>query len=70
MEKIKGLVKSFNSVKGYGFVDDLEGNDCFFHYQSLNIEGYKTVKPGTSVLFVKENTEKGLRATDIDIVTE
>ena len=68
--KLKGIVKSFNSTKGYGFIDDLEGNDCFFHYHSLNIDGYKTIAPGTTVSFVKEASEKGYRATDIDIIPE
>ncbi len=70
MEKIAGVVKTFNSVKGFGFIDDGEGHDCFFHYSSLNIDGFKTIKPGTKVLFEKNETEKGFRAVNIDIVKD
>lgn len=68
MEKIQGTVKTFNSTKGYGFIVGNDGNSYFFHYSSLNVEGYKTIKVGAKVSFSKNSTEKGLRAEDISIV--
>ena len=44
MEKLNGKVKSFNKSKGYGFIIDENGNEYFFHFSSLNMEGFKTVK--------------------------
>ena len=41
-----GTVKNFNSVKGFGFITDEENKDYFFHFSSINMEGYKTIKPG------------------------
>lgn len=67
MAELNGKVKNFNSVKGFGFITDEEGKDYFFHFSSLNMEGYKTVKPGALVTFEPTNGEKGLRAVNITI---
>ncbi len=68
MGKIEGKVKSFNQTKGYGFVVDENNAEYFFHFSSLNMEGYKTIEAGAKVMFEKLEGEKGLRATNIDIV--
>lgn len=68
MKKVLGAVKSFNNAKGYGFIVDEENNDCFFYFSSLNMDGFKTVKAGQKVKFVKTETEKGFRAEDVDII--
>lgn len=60
-----GVVKNFNSSKGYGFITDEEGKDYFFHFSSLNMEGYKQIKPNTQVTFEPTTGEKGLRAINI-----
>lgn len=31
MEKLKGRIKRFHQVKGYGFITDEKGRDLFFH---------------------------------------
>ncbi|MCI5542876.1 MAG: cold shock domain-containing protein [Candidatus Onthovivens sp.] len=60
-----GTVKNFNSVKGFGFITDEENKDYFFHFSSINMEGYKTIKPGAKVTFEPTEGDKGLRAVNI-----
>lgn len=60
-----GTVKRFNSKKGFGFVTDENGTDFFFHYSSLVMEGFKTIKAGTKVEFETKSTDKGLQAISI-----
>lgn len=38
----KGIVKWFNSQKGYGFITS-EGKDIFVHYTGIEAEGYKSL---------------------------
>ena len=66
---MKGRVKWFNNVKGYGFIeyDDLE--DIFVHYSAIIKDGYKTLKEGTMVNFKLIETSKGLQAIEVQEAT-
>ncbi len=68
MEKLNGKVKSFNKIKGYGFINGDDGNEYFFHFSSLNMEGFKTVNVEDKVAFEPQDGEKGKRALNIDII--
>lgn len=70
MAKITGKVKKFSKEKGFGFIQGEDGKDYFFYYTALNMKGFKTVDPDQEVQFEVEETEKGLRAADIDIINK
>lgn len=63
-----GIVKSFNPVKGYGFIsctDDLD-RDVYVHYTQIIMEGKRTLEVGDNVEFVyKDFEDKGLRAYQV-----
>ena len=63
-----GTVKTFNAQKGFGFIRSEGQEDIFFHYSNLNMEGFKTIEPGTEVEFELQQTEKGPRANNIKVV--
>jgi len=63
-----GKVKRFNKVKGFGFITGNDGQDVFFHYSQLIMDGYKTVDEGASVEYEVVEGEKGLQARNIKIV--
>lgn len=65
MEKVKGKVKSFNKGKGYGFIVDENGQEIFFHYSDLVMEGFKTINPEEEVEFETTETDRGLQAKEI-----
>ncbi len=62
-----GKVKWFNNAKGYGFILPLEGEqeDLFVHYSSIQMDGYKTLKAGQSVIFDIIQGPKGQHAVNI-----
>ena len=49
MSQYKGIVKWFNSAKGYGFLGHDGGNDVFVHFSSIQSDGYKSLKQGDEV---------------------
>ena len=67
-EKVKGTVKWFNESKGYGFLSQPEGDDIFVHYTAIQGTGFRTLKEGSEVEFVVENSPKGLQASNVTIL--
>lgn len=61
-----GKVKWFNNSKGFGFVVP-EGttDDVFAHFSQIQMEGYKTLKPGQDVEFELVDGDKGKQALNI-----
>jgi CspA family cold shock protein len=59
-ERISGVVKWFSNEKGYGFI--LKNSDpnveCFVHYSSILMDGYKTLKAGQNVSFQLNEIDK------------
>ncbi len=46
-----GKVKWFNASKGYGFIEQDNGEDVFVHFSQIQDEGFKTLNEGQSVQF-------------------
>jgi len=66
-ERVSGAVKWFNAERGYGFVlkDGDEMTEYFVHYSYIQMDGYKTLRPGQKVTFVLVETDKGVQAQDV-----
>ncbi len=61
----KGTVKWFNDGKGFGFLQQENGEDVFVHFSSINGEGFKTLAEGDSVTFEVVKGPKGLQAANV-----
>ncbi len=61
----KGKVKWFNENKGYGFIQQENGEDIFVHYSVIEMDGFKTLAEGAEVEFEFTNGDKGLLATKV-----
>ena len=64
-----GRVKWFNDAKGYGFIEQDDGEDVFVHYSSITGEGYRSLTENSLVDFEIEVSDKGPRAANV-VVTE
>ncbi len=66
-EREFGIVKWFNSGKGYGFIERESGDDIFVHYSAILGDGYRTLEEGQRVEFSVEESPKGLQAASVSI---
>lgn len=62
---MRGTVKIFNKNKGFGFVTNELGEDVFFHYSHLVMEGFKTIEEGAEVEFDCVESDRGKQAHNI-----
>jgi CspA family cold shock protein len=61
----RGTVKWFNDSKGYGFIQQPEGDDVFVHFSAIMGEGFRTLNEGEEVEFELRETDRGLQATNV-----
>lgn len=62
-------VKWFNDSKGFGFIEYSVDEDIFVHYSAIKSDGYKTLLDGQDVRFRLINTDKGLQAQDVEVIS-
>ena len=60
-----GKVKWFDIRKGWGFIEQEEGEDVFVHYSSLEGDGFRKLIDGEEVEFDVVQGEKGLQAENV-----
>jgi CspA family cold shock protein len=61
----KGVVKWFNDSKGFGFIEQENGEDVFVHFSAIQGDGFKTLKEGQEVSFDVIQGTKGLQAANV-----
>jgi len=67
-ERESGIVKWFDSAKGYGFIQRPQGDDVFVHYRAIRGDGFRTLEGGQQVEFNVIQGQKGLQADDVDVI--
>ncbi len=67
-DRKQGVVKWFNSAKGYGFISQENGPDVFVHYSSIQGDGYRNLEQGQAVEFTLSSGPKGPLAADVTAV--
>lgn len=63
---IKGKVKWYNRIKGFGFIVTEDEKDIFVHRSSLE-NAFKGLKEDQTVVFEIKESEKGLFASNVKI---
>jgi cold shock protein len=64
---IEGTVKWFNDSKGFGFIEQPDGEDVFVHHSAINASGFKSLQEGDRVTFETEEGQKGLAAVNVTV---
>ena len=63
----EGIVKWFNDSKGFGFIEQEEGDDVFVHHSAINASGFKSLSEGDRVTFDVEQGQKGPAAANVTV---
>jgi CspA family cold shock protein len=61
----RGKVKWFNDKKGYGFIEQENGQDVFVHFSAVQGDGFKTLTEGQEVEFEVVDGPKGAQAQNV-----
>lgn len=63
---IQGVVKFYNSTKGFGFITAENGEEVFFHKSNVKNTGFRNaLVQGDNVQFELRHEERGKRAYNI-----
>jgi CspA family cold shock protein len=65
MERRIGTVKWFSAPKGYGFIEQVDGEDIFIHFSTIKMDGYRKLQEGQQVEYTLIRGERGLQAENV-----
>lgn len=68
MEHIEGIVKWYNSNKGYGFIQRERGQDVFVHCSAIQSDGPRGLEEGQRVAFTIEHGSQGPQAVNVTVI--
>lgn len=60
-----GIVKWFDSKKGYGFITTQDGKDVFVHYSAIPGDGFRKLEQGEKVEFDLVISKRGPQAKNV-----
>ena len=60
-----GIVKWFNSDKGFGFISVPGEDDVFVHFSAIRQDGFRTLDEGQRVEFEVVQGDKGPQAANV-----
>jgi cold shock CspA family protein len=64
------LVTKIFAHEGYGFIRSLDGEEIYFHRNSVPNDDFERLEPGTGVSYTVGLGKKGLQATTVQIVNK
>jgi CspA family cold shock protein len=62
---IQGVVKWFNSEKGFGFIEVEGRDDIFVHFSAISTDGFKSLDDGDKVSFEITQGNRGDQAANV-----
>jgi CspA family cold shock protein len=65
LKMAEGTVKWFNDAKGFGFIEQENGDDVFVHHSEIQGEGFKSLAEGDRVIFDVTQGQKGPQASNV-----
>lgn len=69
-QELGALVEKLFPDEGYGFLRTVEGDEVYFHKNSVLNDDFERLELGTGVRFVLEMGEEGYQASTVSIVSK
>lgn len=66
----EGVVKWFDTKKGYGFISYNDTEEIFVHFTGIEGDGFKSLKDNQHVQFEIKEGHRGLQATSVSAIEE
>ena len=60
-----GKVKWFSAERGYGFINQEDGQDIFVHYSSIDSKGFRCLEAGQTVQYDLASKDDRLEAIHV-----
>lgn len=60
-----GIVRTWNEMKGWGFIEDTSGEDYFFNIS--NVRKGQKIRQNAKVKFDTQETQKGTEAVNVSL---
>ena len=60
-----GKVKWFNAEKGFGFIEQENGEDVFVHFTAIQGDGFRTLEEGQQLEFEIVDGKRGPQAANV-----
>ena len=64
----EGTVKWFNDAKGFGFIEQENGDDLFVHFSAIQGDGFKSIQEGARVTYDVVDGPKGPAADNVVMI--
>ena len=64
----QGKVKWFNDAKGFGFIEQENGDDVFVHFSAIEANGYRSLEENQKVEYSVTQGPKGPQAAQVRAV--
>jgi len=61
----RGVIKFFNDLKGYGFIESDSRGAIYVHHSSIRANGYKSLREGEEVWFDVVEGQEGVEAVNV-----
>lgn len=66
-QEVVGIITKIFADEGYGFLRTLEGDEMYFHRNSVVNEQFDRLEPGTGVNYTAVTGNKGLQASSVQV---
>ncbi|MCL2722946.1 MAG: cold shock domain-containing protein [Polyangiaceae bacterium] len=63
-----GIISKLFGDRGYGFIEDPDGREIYFHRNSIVGNSFDKLSVGTKVRFAEEDGDKGPQASTVHVV--
>lgn len=67
MQKIEGIVKTWDTDKGFGFIEVKNEDDVFVHFSAIETKGIRDLEPGETVKLVVVEGIRGPQAAGVEV---